>query len=163
MAALDVLKANHGFTRFHLVGQSGGGHTVAALVQKRADIGCAVMASAVASVKSRERERGRAVSPRVYDPIDAVGAMQHQPGRRMIMLSDPKDRIVSFRSQREFAERVKAKGLPLLHVTASAGDKEFHGLSGQGHRVATDCAKGMDDEALVARHQAKPALAARRQ
>lgn len=158
-AALDAIKQEHGIKRFHLVGQSGGGHTVAALVQRRTDIGCAVMASAVVAVKSMVRDLGKPITPNIkalYDPIDAVGSMEHQPGRRMIVLSDPDDRIVSYRSQREFVERVKQKGLPILQVTASAGDKGFHGLTGQGLFIAADCARGVDDEALVARYQTKP-------
>ena len=52
MAALDALKRYNGFKRFHLVGQSGGGHTVAGLVQSRSDIGCAAIASGPVSVLS---------------------------------------------------------------------------------------------------------------
>src|SRR5262249_9151986 len=37
-AALDALKKDYGFKRFHLVGESGGGHTVAGLMQLRGDI-----------------------------------------------------------------------------------------------------------------------------
>ena len=57
MAALDVLKQQYGFKRFHLVGQSGGGHTVAGLAQLRSDIGCAVIASGGISVRSVYRDR----------------------------------------------------------------------------------------------------------
>jgi dienelactone hydrolase len=160
LAAIETLKARHGFKRFHAVGQSGGAHTVAALVQHRSDIGCAVMASGVLSVKSRERDNGREISARIradYDPIDHVGSMQHQSGRRLVVLSDPDDRRVSFRSQREFAERVKSKGLPMLHITAAAGDEEFHGLGSQGRRLAIDCAADMDDQALATKYQTKTA------
>jgi hypothetical protein len=45
MAALDALKQHYGFKRFHLVGHSGGGHTVAGLLQLRSDIGCAVFST----------------------------------------------------------------------------------------------------------------------
>jgi pimeloyl-ACP methyl ester carboxylesterase len=91
MAALDSLKERHGFKRFHLVGQSGGGHTVAALTQMRDDIGCAVMASGAVSVKSRLRDSGKQVGPTIkslYDPIDHVAKMRHQAGRRMVVLAD---------------------------------------------------------------------------
>ena len=81
---------------------------------------------------------------------------QHQPGRRIVLLSDPEDRVVPFRSQQEFVERVKARGLPILHLTADAGDERFHGLGSSGLRLAADCAKGVDDDALVARYQTKP-------
>ena len=57
MAALDALKRYNGFKRFHLVGQSGGGHTVAGLVQSRSDIGCAAIASGPVSVRSGSRHR----------------------------------------------------------------------------------------------------------
>jgi hypothetical protein len=158
MQALDVLKERYHFTRLHLIGQSGGGHDVAALVQKRDDIGCAVMASGSASVRTVERDRGNnsgKLKPGTYDPIDFVDRMRHQPGRRLIVLSDPDDKIVSFHSQREFVERIKGKGVPILHISAAAGDEDFHGLVSEGRRVATDCAQGMDDAALIAKYQNK--------
>ena len=156
--ALDALKARHGFKRLHLAGQSGGGHTVAGLVQMRSDIGCAVMAAGVLSYKTSLRDSGREVRPglaALYDPIEFVATMQHQPGRRLIVMSDPDDRIVSYRGQREFFERVKAKGLPILLITADSGQENFHGLSEQATRAAIDCAKDVDDAALIAKYQTK--------
>ncbi len=166
MAALDGLKYRYGFKRFHAVGQSGGAHTVAAFTQMRSDIGCAVMASGALSVKSAARDRGAPITSRIraaYDPIDFVGAMQHQVGRRMIVMSDPDDRKASFRSQKEFVDRVKAKELPILHITAAAGDSDFHGLTSDGLRLAADCVTGVDDDTLVTRYQTKTAPVARRQ
>jgi dienelactone hydrolase len=157
-AAIDALKERHGFKRLHAVGQSGGGHTVAALLQTRHDLGCAVITSGTVSVKGHHRDMGKPMNAKVassYDPIDHVAAMQHQPGRRVILLSDPQDRVVPFRSQREFTERVKARGLPILHLTAAAGDERFHGLQSEGLRLAADCAKGVDDDTLVTRYQTK--------
>jgi pimeloyl-ACP methyl ester carboxylesterase len=157
-AALDVLKETYSLKRFHLAGQSGGGHTVAALVQRRTDVGCAVMAAGVISVKSRSRDPGKTIGSGVfYDPIDAVESMQHQPGRRLIVISDPDDQIVSFRSQREFVERVRAKAIPILQISADSGAKNFHGLHTESQRLVVDCSKGLTDEALVARYQNKPA------
>jgi pimeloyl-ACP methyl ester carboxylesterase len=159
-AALEVLARKHGFKQFHLVGQSGGGHTVAVLAQTRSDIGCAVMTSGAIAVNALLRERGGAArsANSTYDPIDHVNAMTLRPGQRLLVLSDPKDRRVSYRAQREFVERVKAKGLPILHVNALANDKEHHGLSAQGLRLAIDCAAGLDDAALMAKHD-KPTAA----
>jgi dienelactone hydrolase len=163
-AAIDALKELHGFKRLHAVGQSGGGHTVAALLQRRGDLGCAVITSGTVSVKGHTRDMGKPLNAKVvssYDPIDHVKAMQHQPGRRVILLSDPEDRVIPFRSQREFVERVKARGLPILHLTAGAGDERFHGLGSDGLRLAADCAKGVDDAALTARYQTKTPPSAR--
>jgi pimeloyl-ACP methyl ester carboxylesterase len=160
LAALDELKVRHGLRRFHLAGQSGGAHTVAGLAQMRSDVGCAVMAAGVISVKARARDQGRKIEAglkALYDPLDHVAAMQPQPGRRMIVLSDPDDQIVSFRSQREFAERARAKGLPILHVSADAGTESFHGLHNESQNMAIDCAKDMDDNALAGKYQNKAA------
>jgi dienelactone hydrolase len=157
-AALDELKLRHDLKRFHLAGQSGGAHTVAGLAQTRADVGCAVMAAGDISVKTRARDSGRKIDAGIkalYDPIDHVAAMQHQPGRRMIVVSDPDDQIVSFHSQREFAERVRAKSLPVLQVSADSGTENFHGLHNESQSMAIDCAKDMDDSALVAKYQNK--------
>jgi len=73
----------------------------------------------------------------------------------MIVMSDPDDQLVSFRSQWEFAERVRAKGLPILHVSADSGTENFHGLHSESQSMAIDCAKDMDDSALVAKYQNK--------
>ena len=88
--------------------------------------------------------------------------MQRQPGLRMIVLTDPDDRAVSFRSQREFVERVRSHALPILQITAAAGDENFHGLASVGKRLAADCAKGVDDETLIKRYQTKTAPVASR-
>jgi dienelactone hydrolase len=156
MAALDALKEQHKVRRFHLVGQSGGGHTVAALLQMREDIGCAVMASGGVSHKRAMRDRGLPVTGYIrdlYDPIDHVRSMQDRPGQRLFVLSDPDDRFVSFRSQREFVERVRAAGLPIVQIVATARDADHHGLESEGLRLAADCAKGIDDQALIAKYQ----------
>jgi hypothetical protein len=129
-----------------------------AMAQMRSDLGCVVAASGVVSVKSASRDFGLTVGARIrssYDPIDFVAAMQHQPGRRLIVMSDPDDKWVSFRSQREFVERLRAKGLPVLPVTAAAGDPDFHGLAVQARRLAIDCANEVDDADLIARYQNK--------
>jgi pimeloyl-ACP methyl ester carboxylesterase len=158
MAALDALKERYGFKRFNLVGQSGGGHTVVAMAQMRDDLGCVVSASGGISVKSSARDLGYAIGTKIrnsYDPIDFIATMRHRPGLRLVVMSDPDDKRVSFHSQREFAERVKAKGLPILLVTAGAGDKDFHGLAAPAIRLATDCANEVDDADLLSRYQNK--------
>jgi hypothetical protein len=123
------------------------------------------MASGGISVKSGARDLGKVVGANIkalYDPIDFVARMQQRPGLRMIVVSDPDDRAVSFHSQREFVERVRARGLPILHITAAAGDENFHGLASVGRRLATDCAKDVDDATLTKRYQDKPAPVASR-
>jgi hypothetical protein len=62
-----------------------------------------------------------------------------------------------FRSQREFVERVRARNLPILHVSADSGAENFHGLHSDSQRMAIDCAKNMDDDGLIAKYQNKTA------
>ena len=66
--------------------------------------------------------------------------MRQRPGLRLFVVSDRKDKFVSYRSQLEFVERVKAHNLPITHVTATATDKDSHGLFAHGLRLAVDCA-----------------------
>jgi hypothetical protein len=106
------------------------------------------------------RHRGVPVTSQIkefYDPIDFVGTMKNRPGQRLIVMSDPDDRLAPFRTQREFVERVKAANLPILHITAAAEVENFHGLQREAQNLVVDCAKGVDDESLVARYQTKPA------
>ena len=88
------------------------------------------------------RDRGHPIvgKHRFYDPIDHVNAMRQRPGLRLFVVSDRKDKLVSYRSQLEFVERVKAHNLPITHVTATATDKDSHDLFAHGHRLAVDCA-----------------------
>ena len=160
-AALDALKREYSFKRFHLVGQSGGGHTVAGLVQLRSDIGCAAIASGATSLRSMASDRvGRPIvgEHRFYDPIDHVHAMKQRPDLRLFVVSDRKDKFVSYRSQLEFVERVKARNLPITHEIATAPDKNSHGLFAYGHRLAVDCANESRDQVVVKGSDQVPAL-----
>jgi pimeloyl-ACP methyl ester carboxylesterase len=164
-AAIDALKTKFGWTRIHVAGQSGGGHTAAAMAQWRNDVGCAVMASGAISVKLQHLHHGAMLGDLIrsrYDPYDNIPKMQTSPRARMIVLSDLEDRIVSYASQLAFVDRAKEWNTPVLHVTAVAGDKDHHGLTSIGLQIASDCAKGVSDAELVKRHQFVPAFVARR-
>ena len=72
-AALDAIREKHGIERFHLVGQSGGGHLVASVLPLRDDVGCAVITSGVISVRTRTKDLGRSVDPTGFtDPYDPI-------------------------------------------------------------------------------------------
>jgi len=157
-AALDAIKARHGIGRFHLVGQSGGGHTVASLLALRTDLGCAVMTSGILSVRSHARDLGWPITAKIaasHDPIEIVGDIRNRPGLRMVVISDPDDRQVPYRSQREFVERVRTRGLHVLHVMASGGGGASHELAAVGLRLAADCARGADDDTLSRTYRTK--------
>ncbi|MDB5602782.1 MAG: hypothetical protein JWN71_4826 [Xanthobacteraceae bacterium] len=164
MAALDALKAKFGWTRLHVVGQSGGGHTVAGLARQRDDIGCAVMASGAIAVKLSHLYRGAVVGDIIrskYDPYDQILDKPYPPKLRMIVMSDPNDRIVSYASQAAFVTLAKLHNASILHLLTDASDKDHHGLAGAGIRAATDCAKGVNDQELIKLHQNTTARVAR--
>ena len=58
-AALDAIKTRHGYTRLHLAGYSEGGHAPAALLARRTDVRCVVLASSLLSIGSLLAESGR--------------------------------------------------------------------------------------------------------
>jgi hypothetical protein len=75
--------------------------------------------------------------------------MRQRPGLRLFVVSDRNDKLVSYRSQLEFVERVKAHNLPITHVIATATDKDSHDLFLQGLRLAVDCANEARDQVAV--------------
>ena len=92
-AALTRLKAHFGWRRLNLVGQSGGGHLVAALIARRADIGCAVISSGNTAVAQRNRENGWTADITGHtdflDPIDHVAEVAHHPPKKIIVSDRP--------------------------------------------------------------------------
>src|SRR5205807_1713764 len=77
-AALDAIKSRLGYTRLHLAGYSEGGHAAAALLARRSDLGCVVLASSLLSVRSRLAEAGRDqdVTGNKH-PVDPVALVDH--------------------------------------------------------------------------------------
>src|SRR5262245_61208629 len=73
-AALDRLKEQFGWDLISLAGQSGGGHLVGALLARRTDVDCAVIASGNVAVRKRLQELGLAADVTGFtdfiDPID---------------------------------------------------------------------------------------------
>src|SRR5262245_7085308 len=58
-AALDAIKAKHGYARLHVIGYAEGGHAAAALLARRTDVGCVVLASALISLRDWLTESDR--------------------------------------------------------------------------------------------------------
>lgn len=143
--ALDAIKARHGFSVVHLAGQSGGGHLVAALINRRKDVGCAVMSSAVASVKTMlalRRLTHRLDPRRFHDPAEHVHAITQDPPPTIIVLSDTRDRVVPYASQSHYVESLRKSGIALTHIVLDAPDKRRHGLADQAKKAVSLCAQG---------------------
>ncbi|WFU84679.1 hypothetical protein QA645_18650 [Bradyrhizobium sp. CIAT3101] len=131
-AALTRLKAHFGWRRLNLVGQSGGGHLVAALIACRDDIGCAVITSGNTAVAQRNRENGWAADITGHsdflDPIDHVAEVARHPPEKIIVLTDPQDRRVSASVQTAYVEALRRAGAAVDHRLLPASGKLRHDL-----------------------------------
>jgi dienelactone hydrolase len=123
-AALSRLKQHFGWTRLNLVGQSGGGHLVAALMARRTDVDCAVIASGNTAVAQRNRENGWLADitghSEFLDPIDHVQDVSRHPPNKVIVLTDPRTRG-SGRLQTAYVEALRAAGVAVDRFLPGTG------------------------------------------
>jgi pimeloyl-ACP methyl ester carboxylesterase len=158
-AALDAIKSRHGYTRVHVVGYGEGALIAAALLAKRSDLGCVVLASGLLSVRSHLAERGETTdilgNKNPLDPITLVDRIAKRPELRIFIVTDPDDIVISARSQTLFAKRLLAAGLPARQVFVDAPDVNAHGLFLVGHRIAASCAKGVAEDVIINTYENK--------
>src|SRR5207342_2924088 len=151
-AALDAIKSRHGYTRVHVVGFGEGALIAAALLAKRGDLGCVVLASGLLSVRSHLAERGETTdvlgNKNPLDPIALVDRIAKRPELRIFVVTDPDDVVISARSQTLYAKRLVAAGLPVRQVFVAAPDAGAHGLFRVGRQIAASCAKGMAEDII---------------
>jgi dienelactone hydrolase len=122
-AALDAIKTRHGYARLHLAGYSEGGHAPAALLARRTDVRCVVLASSLLSVGSLLAESGRVTGNKhPIDPVALVHQVVKRPDVRIIVMTDPDDVVISARSQTAYVRRASAAGLPVQQIFAAASD-----------------------------------------
>ena len=142
--ALDALKARFGWTRIDLAGFSGGGHLVGALLARRNDIGCAVIASGNVAVRQRGAALGLSTDVTGYtdfvDPIDHADEIARHRPERVVMLTDPADRIVEARFQYAFADVLRSAGVNVEQRILSAADPAHHNLRYAALMAGLSCA-----------------------
>lgn len=146
-AALDILKERYRIGRLALIGQSGGGHVVASLLTRRADIDCAVITSGVVSVAQRARHHGwdRDITGYrdFYDPIEHVAEIRPDPARHIYVVGDTRDRNTPFFTQEAYANAVAAAGHDVSLIRTQGAGKSFHSLAPTGFKVAQWCVAGV--------------------
>lgn len=135
-AALTRLKTHFDWQRLNIVGQSGGGHLVAALIARRDDIDCAVIASGNTAVAQRNRENGWTADITGHtdflDPIDHVAEVARHPPRKLIVLTDPQDARVSASVQTAYVDALRAAGVAVDHRFLPAAGRLRHDLQTAG-------------------------------
>jgi pimeloyl-ACP methyl ester carboxylesterase len=159
-AAVTAIREKYGYSRISIAGQSGGGGLVAALLTLgRTDLDCAVVSSGAASVKTRMQDmnpdwywRGKDATGNplasVYDPIDHVGAIKPDSRRRVFIVGDPRDAIVSFRSQTEFYNKLQSSNVQAVLLTAESKEPKHHVLTATSQWVAGWCKAGLSDQGM---------------
>ena len=143
-AALDRLKQAFRWERLNVVGHSGGGHLVAALMARRHDLNCAVIASGNVSVRQRNEamtgDANRDVTRHVdfIDPVDFVGEVARHPPEKVIVLTDRLDRSVSAVHQQHYVDALRTAGVSVDHRFVVAEDPDHHMLDKEAHWAAFD-------------------------
>ena len=130
--ALDKLKEAFGWRRINLVGQSGGGHLVGALLARRRDIDCAVITSGNVAVRLRNELAGWQQDITGHsdfvDPIDHVALVARHPPRKIIVLTDNRDRVVRCEVQCAYVDALRVAGVEVDHRFVEALDDNHHSL-----------------------------------
>ncbi|OWY27402.1 hypothetical protein [Herbaspirillum robiniae] len=148
-AALDAIKSKYGIEEYGLVGQSGGGGLVAALIAERRDVLCAVPSSGATAVKHRVVAAGRTSDytgksmAEIWDPVEQLDRVHPMPGFRMFVTTDPTDAEVGYSSQAYYVREAQKRGLPVTHILVHGSGLSHHGTVGVGNRVVEDCMIGL--------------------
>jgi hypothetical protein len=142
-AALDAIKQRHGFEGFHLAGQSGGSRLLGGLVAIRHDIGCAISGSGALAWNFRT---GFSDPGRVYfDILQSVPLIAKNSALRLIMVTDPKDKVVPLNQKTEFVERMRQAGRPVSQFLVETTDDNHHSVDDYTRLVMAGCILGKSD------------------
>jgi len=152
-AAINAIKEHHNLTKLTLVGFSGGGHVVAALLTLRADIECAVIVSGVLDVKDRNRALGWSSDitgfTDFYDPMSFIPNIIMNDNRRIFILGSEKDQLVPFSSQMNYANAVGKQGHHVQLINVKLEGTQHHHIDNKIYEVAGRCASGASDHAIL--------------
>ncbi|MBC5764934.1 alpha/beta hydrolase family protein [Ramlibacter albus] len=152
-AAVDAIKQKHGIEEFALVGQSGGGHTVASLLGWRQDIACAVPTSAVSSPRARWEVKGfkRDLTgfSDSYEPVEHLQPGAFHPKLRVFVLGDPRDSNTPWETQQPLARKLKSLGVATELVEGEGADGERHHLGASGQLLGALCLKGATTKEIL--------------
>lgn len=142
--ALNKIKQRHQILNYVLVGHSGGGHIVSALLSKRTDILCAVPSSAPSSPKIQAEALGKTSDPRLFETVDAITALTPKhPANRVFVVGDLNDSIVPWVSQKVLHDKLIQLSWASNIINLQAADRDHHNLAEKATKIAGMCARGM--------------------
>lgn len=138
-AALDAIKQRHGFRGFHIFGQSGGATLTGGLLALRRDIGCAIPGSGRLALIVQPKRVSTPALER-FDPVKMIPAiLQNSSAARIIVLTDPEDKVVPSRNQSEFVEHFREAGGRIEQFYVESTNSRHHGLTAYSSFVMKQC------------------------
>ena len=158
-AAVSQIKAKHNINKVALMGQSGGGHLVAALLSMRSDIKCAVIGAGAVSVAERNRAynwNGDITGFKTFvDPIINVDKIQIPTSMRVLVIGDKKDKVVPFSTMRNYNNKLAQHGINTSLLAVQGGGKKFHQVQKHTSSSTADCLDGISISEIAARRNAQ--------
>ncbi|MEO9339498.1 prolyl oligopeptidase family serine peptidase [Mesorhizobium sp. SB112] len=149
--AIAQIRMRYGISHFILAGQSGGGHIVASLLNRRKDVTAAVISSGLVSVRqvmayweNRRDIPGSTLydADAFYDPVDDVAKITREPQPQIILISDRDDRVVPFETQAHYVKELRRAGFQPVHILAKGDGANNHVLSRHLRLAAALVAQG---------------------
>jgi PAN domain len=154
-AALDQIKQRYGFEGFDVYGHSGGGNLTAGLLELRNDIGCDVPAEGQLSHPNAHGikvEKGRSADParQVFDVTEDVAVILRNWTARILVVTDPEDRIVRAEHQTPFVETLRKAGRQVEQFFVESDGPDHHGTAFYAAVVMRDCRRGASHDEIAA-------------
>ena len=153
-AALDALKKKYNIKQFALSGQSGGGRVVAAMINWRDDVSCAVLASSSAAKMDQIRANNpgwnvEMYQQYIYDPSFHIDEMPKDPNRHIYVIADKDDEIVKNWAQNSYYNKLLDAGHQAEFINLKATGNRSHGLTNYSGLIAKGCADGIKPDQMV--------------
>jgi predicted esterase len=147
-AALDAIKERYRFEGYHVYGHSGGANLVAALLALRTDIACDVPADGQLAWSDRPKAPDPAFQ--LFNPVDEVAKIAHNRSARVLVVTDPRDKVVPIELQLPFVDKLRQAGgqVEEFFVDASSDD-EHHFTTPYALLVIRDCIRGASNDEIA--------------
>lgn len=149
-AAMDAIKRRYHYEGFHVEGHSGGGTLTGGLLGLRNDIACAVPADGVLDSPLRKAPDRTLDNFNVADQIPAIA---RKSATRILVVTDPQDKVVTIEHQLPFVEKLrKIGGRVEVFYVDSGGDEhsDHHFTTPHADLVMRDCIRGASYDQIAA-------------
>lgn len=128
--AVNQLKQIYGSDRINIGAVSASGTTVSALLTKRQDINNMILGSTMFNEKEYMKNQKWSTDylgfKNPYSPIDHVDEIKSDSDRNILIISDPRDRVVPNIYSRQFARALKDSHINVTLKEVSIDTKDHH-------------------------------------